>query len=115
MQASEREALKRYLIHSLDNLPKTELTQCTMLATWLVEMYLDKLIEVDDRSLDEQTNLKREFLHFLQAPAPPTAPAPLPRFVGVCSRPIPYPSTLRCASARIRGSLGASARSCRTT
>ena len=28
--------------------------------------YLDKLIEVDDRPAEEQTNLKREFLHFLQ-------------------------------------------------
>ncbi|KAG0147221.1 hypothetical protein CROQUDRAFT_479078 [Cronartium quercuum f. sp. fusiforme G11] len=61
----ERDALRYYLISRLERLKRNDLTQRMMLATWLTEIYLAKINELEDLaasgSSDEDTaNLKVE-------------------------------------------------------
>ncbi|GAA5972280.1 hypothetical protein JCM11641_002389 [Rhodosporidiobolus odoratus] len=64
-EKGERDALRYYLVARLERLNKTDLTQRLMLSTWLVEMYLAKLTELEDlaaaeRSSEDAENLKVE-------------------------------------------------------
>jgi len=48
IDADERDALRYYLITRLERLKKTDITQRVMLVTWLVEIYLSKINQLDD-------------------------------------------------------------------
>ncbi|KAI8059195.1 Pep3/Vps18/deep orange family-domain-containing protein [Gongronella butleri] len=48
IEQDEMDALRVYLSHKLDHLQKKDRTQKTMLATWLVELYLSKLDALDN-------------------------------------------------------------------
>ncbi|GAA6038969.1 hypothetical protein JCM8097_000132 [Rhodosporidiobolus ruineniae] len=50
VEKGERDALRYYLLAKLERLKKTDLTQRLALSTWLVELYLAKLNELDDLS-----------------------------------------------------------------
>lgn len=79
VDAGERDALRYYLRSRLAATRKTDITQRTMLATWLVEFYLSKCNELDDliasssASNDvsnlqaEQTHLEEELQEFFEA------------------------------------------------
>ncbi|CAI5527635.1 unnamed protein product [Closterium sp. Naga37s-1] len=43
VEAGQQDALRSFLLHKLDHLPKQERAQMTMVATWASEMYLDKI------------------------------------------------------------------------
>lgn len=48
LDAEATDALRYYLITRLERLKKSDITQRTMLSTWLVEIYLSKLDELED-------------------------------------------------------------------
>ncbi|KAM3584072.1 tethering complex subunit [Umbelopsis sp. WA50703] len=48
IERDERDALRNYVSNKLDRLKKGDLTQKTMLATWLVELYLSKINQLED-------------------------------------------------------------------
>ncbi|GAA5865517.1 hypothetical protein JCM8547_001274 [Rhodosporidiobolus lusitaniae] len=48
VEKGERDALRYYLVAKLERLGKGDLTPRTLIATWLVELYLAKLNELDD-------------------------------------------------------------------
>lgn len=48
IDADEKDALRYYLVSRLERLRKGDLTQRMMLATWLVEIYLAKINELED-------------------------------------------------------------------
>lgn len=48
LDVDARDALRYYLVSRLERLRKSDTTQRTLLATWLVEMYLGKLDDLDD-------------------------------------------------------------------
>ncbi|CAO1622916.1 unnamed protein product [Sympodiomycopsis kandeliae] len=48
LDVDARDALRYYLVARLERLRKVDTTQRTMLATWLVEIYLSKLDELED-------------------------------------------------------------------
>ena len=50
---NERDALRNYLHSRLSHLRKTDLTQRMMLATWLVEIFLAKLNDLEDVAASE--------------------------------------------------------------
>ncbi|KAM0793369.1 hypothetical protein ACM66B_000824 [Microbotryomycetes sp. NB124-2] len=52
---NERDALRYYLVARLERLKKTDITQRMMLATWLVEIYLSKLAQLEDAAAAERT------------------------------------------------------------
>ena len=57
----ERDALRRYLMTKIDFYPKISVTQRTMIASWLIEIFMSKLNSLDDSittqaQLDESTN-----------------------------------------------------------
>ncbi|KAI0830628.1 Pep3/Vps18/deep orange family-domain-containing protein [Trametes gibbosa] len=56
LDASERDALRSYLISRLERTRKTDLSQRMMLATWLVEFYLSKCNELDDLVASESVS-----------------------------------------------------------
>lgn len=61
----ERDALRYYLVAKLERLKRTDLTQRMMLATWLVEIYLSKINQLEDiaaaeRAADDVENFKAE-------------------------------------------------------
>ncbi|MBW0462821.1 hypothetical protein O181_002536 [Austropuccinia psidii MF-1] len=61
----ERDALRYYLISRLERLKRQELTQRMMLATWLTEIYLAKINELEDlatseTSIDSSANIIAE-------------------------------------------------------
>ncbi|CAI5535960.1 unnamed protein product, partial [Closterium sp. Naga37s-1] len=43
VEAGQQDALRSFLLHKLDHLPKQERAQMTMVATWASELYLDKI------------------------------------------------------------------------
>ncbi|KAG0503649.1 hypothetical protein HPP92_003721 [Vanilla planifolia] len=53
---AEQDALRTYLLRRLDNLTKDDKCQITMISTWIIELYLDKinrlLLEDDSISVD---------------------------------------------------------------
>ncbi|RIA95939.1 Pep3/Vps18/deep orange family-domain-containing protein [Glomus cerebriforme] len=78
VERDERDALKKYLLNKLDKLRRQDLTQKTMIATWLVEIYLSKINMLEDLAASsagsddisnfkaEQTVLEDEFKGFLE-------------------------------------------------
>jgi len=65
IRMNNRDALKTYLLQKLDNLTKTDVTQRTLLCTWLVEIYLDKLNRAASEKTSNVSLLKAEFKDFL--------------------------------------------------
>lgn len=67
IRKGERDALKQYLVTKLANLrPIQEATQITIISTWLVEIYLDKLNSLRDAADDERFKvIQEEFYAFL--------------------------------------------------
>jgi hypothetical protein len=64
---NEQNALKTYLTNKLENIKSnksTDATQLTLIATWLVEIYLDKLNQLQDKDTFDAT--KEEFEQFLK-------------------------------------------------
>ncbi|GAA5878842.1 hypothetical protein JCM1840_000732 [Sporobolomyces johnsonii] len=53
---NERDALRYYLVARLERLRRTDLTQRMMLATWLVEIYLAKINELEDAAAAERAS-----------------------------------------------------------
>ncbi|KAK0526251.1 tethering complex subunit [Tilletia horrida] len=64
IDSDERDALRYYLIARLERLKKTDLTQRVMLATWLVEIYLSKINQLEDmataRAASDAANFRLE-------------------------------------------------------
>ena len=54
LEAGQPDALRAYLLHRLDALPRTERSQITMLVTWLLELYLDKATRLQQRMAAEE-------------------------------------------------------------
>ncbi|KAG9103218.1 hypothetical protein FRC06_011758 [Ceratobasidium sp. 370] len=68
VDSGERDALRYYLRSRLASMRKTDITQRTMLATWLVEFYLGKCNELDDliassSASNDVSNLQAEQTH----------------------------------------------------
>ncbi|GAA6060223.1 hypothetical protein JCM10212_002302 [Sporobolomyces blumeae] len=62
---NERDALRYYLVAKLERLKRTDIAQRLMLATWLVEIYLAKINELEDaaaaeRSSEDADNIRAE-------------------------------------------------------
>lgn len=66
IEAKQEEALKEFLLKKLNNLKQNERTQITLLVTWLAELYLNRLgqLESDGNSIIFQET-REEFRHFL--------------------------------------------------
>ncbi|GAA5958403.1 hypothetical protein JCM3765_007864 [Sporobolomyces pararoseus] len=60
---NERDALRYYLVARLERLKRTDLTQRMMLATWLVEMYLAKINELEDAAAAERVSEDADNIH----------------------------------------------------
>ncbi|KAE8215675.1 hypothetical protein CF327_g1075 [Tilletia walkeri] len=64
IDSDERDALRYYLIARLERLKKMDITQRVMLATWLVEIYLSKINQLEDiataKSASDAANLRIE-------------------------------------------------------
>lgn len=56
IDSTERDALRYYLVMRLERLRKTDLMQRMMLATWLVEIYLAKINELEDVAAAEEAS-----------------------------------------------------------
>ncbi|XP_017310953.1 vacuolar protein sorting-associated protein 18 homolog [Ictalurus punctatus] len=67
IEAKQEEALKEFLLRKLDNLKAKEKTQITLLVTWLTELYLNRLgqLEADVRKRAEFQETREEFRRFL--------------------------------------------------
>ncbi|KAF9428590.1 hypothetical protein BGZ94_001853 [Podila epigama] len=78
VERDERDALRSYLLAKVDKLRKGDITQKTILCTWLVEIYLSKLNQLEDLAASsaadsdvqnleaEQSVLEDEFKGFLE-------------------------------------------------
>ncbi|GAA5923143.1 tethering complex subunit PEP3 [Sporobolomyces koalae] len=60
---NERDALRYYLVAKLERLRRTDVTQRMMLATWLVEIYLAKINELDDAAAAERASEDADNIH----------------------------------------------------
>jgi hypothetical protein len=60
LDAAENDALRYYLVMRLERLRKTDVTQRIMLATWLVEIYLSKINELEDVAAAEAASTNVE-------------------------------------------------------
>ncbi|UZJ55107.1 hypothetical protein CBS101457_004427 [Exobasidium rhododendri] len=56
IDSTERDALRYYLVMRLERLRKNDLMQRMMLATWLVEIYLAKINELEDVAAAEEAS-----------------------------------------------------------
>eukprot|EP01130_Rhizamoeba_saxonica_P012344 TRINITY_DN5188_c1_g1_i2.p1 TRINITY_DN5188_c1_g1~~TRINITY_DN5188_c1_g1_i2.p1 ORF type:complete len:926 (+),score=184.08 TRINITY_DN5188_c1_g1_i2:22-2778(+) len=66
IQVQELDSLRTYLLEKLQNLnPNRDHTQITIICTWLTEMYLNKLNELEANFKDLEV-LKQDFLGFLE-------------------------------------------------
>eukprot|EP00002_Diphylleia_rotans_P023649 TRINITY_DN4651_c0_g1_i3.p1 TRINITY_DN4651_c0_g1~~TRINITY_DN4651_c0_g1_i3.p1 ORF type:complete len:921 (+),score=186.87 TRINITY_DN4651_c0_g1_i3:58-2820(+) len=66
VSSNEREALSGYLQEKLNSLKPTDITQRTLLCTWLVEIYLDQLNSLEANVKEKQRDLVLdEFRQFL--------------------------------------------------
>ncbi|XP_076873703.1 vacuolar protein sorting-associated protein 18 homolog [Brachyhypopomus gauderio] len=67
IEAKQEEALKEFLLKKLNNLKSTEKTQITLLVTWLTELYLNRLgqLELDKAQIDLFQVTREEFRSFL--------------------------------------------------
>lgn len=70
IEAKQEEALKEFLMKKLTNLKPTEKTQITLLVTWLTELYLNRLgqLETDDGKQEVFLKTREEFRTFLKSP-----------------------------------------------
>ncbi|KAG0029033.1 hypothetical protein BGZ81_004192 [Podila clonocystis] len=78
VERDERDALRSYLLAKVDKLRKGDITQKTIICTWLVEIYLSKLNQLEDLAassaadsdvqnlMAEQSVLEDEFKAFLE-------------------------------------------------
>ncbi|KAG9067424.1 hypothetical protein KI688_012207 [Linnemannia hyalina] len=78
VERDERDALRSYLLAKVDKLRKGDITQKTIICTWLVEIYLSKMNQLEDLAASsaadsdvqnlqaEQTVLEDEFKGFLE-------------------------------------------------
>lgn len=68
IEAKQEEALKEFLLKKLNNLKQSERTQITLLVTWLAELYLNSLgqLESDGNSVIFQET-REEFREFLSS------------------------------------------------
>lgn len=68
IRMGNRDALKTYLLQKLEKLDAKDVTQQTLLCTWLVEIYLDKLNRLtNDRDASNRELLQVEFKRFMAA------------------------------------------------
>lgn len=67
-RVEQDEALRRYLLFKLSNTPQRMMSQRTLLSTWLVQVFLDKLTSLrgDPRNEAVYRNTQKEFHAFLQ-------------------------------------------------
>uniref|UniRef100_W5LD51 Vacuolar protein sorting-associated protein 18 homolog n=1 Tax=Astyanax mexicanus TaxID=7994 RepID=W5LD51_ASTMX len=67
IEAKQEEALKEFLLKKLGNLKSSEKTQITLLVTWLTELYLNRLgqLEVDESKSKQFEETREEFRDFL--------------------------------------------------
>lgn len=67
IEAKQEEALKEFLLKKLGNLKSSEKTQITLLVTWLTELYLNRLgqLEVDESKNKLFNETREEFRDFL--------------------------------------------------
>ncbi|KAI7799511.1 vacuolar protein sorting-associated protein 18 homolog [Triplophysa rosa] len=70
IEAKQEDALKEFLIKKLNNLKPSEKTQITLLATWLTELYLNRLgqLEAEDGKQHVFQETREEFRSFLKSP-----------------------------------------------
>ncbi|XP_056621226.1 vacuolar protein sorting-associated protein 18 homolog [Triplophysa dalaica] len=70
IEAKQEDALKEFLIKKLNNLKPSEKTQITLLATWLTELYLNRLgqLEAEDGKQHVFQETRDEFRSFLKSP-----------------------------------------------
>eukprot|EP01102_Stenamoeba_stenopodia_P010615 TRINITY_DN321_c1_g3_i2.p1 TRINITY_DN321_c1_g3~~TRINITY_DN321_c1_g3_i2.p1 ORF type:complete len:980 (-),score=215.52 TRINITY_DN321_c1_g3_i2:2222-5161(-) len=67
IQANERDALKTFLIFKLSSLSRNDQTQQTIICTWLVEIFLNKLNQLKDSgNVKGYESFQEEFRHFLE-------------------------------------------------
>lgn len=69
IEAKQDEALKEFLLKKLGNLKQSERTQITLLVTWLTELYLNRLgqLEADSGPGGLFQETQEEFRHFLSS------------------------------------------------
>ncbi|RVE56185.1 hypothetical protein OJAV_G00233460 [Oryzias javanicus] len=66
IEAKQEEALKEFLLKKLSNLKLSERTQVTLLVTWLAELYLNRLGQLEsDGNSSEFQQTREEFRQFL--------------------------------------------------
>lgn len=71
IEAKQEEALKEFLLRKLDNLKNGEKTQITLLVTWLTELYLNRLGQLEAESMMDNKRkamfqeTREEFRRFL--------------------------------------------------
>ncbi|XP_057677998.1 vacuolar protein sorting-associated protein 18 homolog [Corythoichthys intestinalis] len=68
IEAKQEEALKEFLLKKLSNFKSSERTQITLLVTWLTELYLNRLGQMEDddgKSGDLFRETREEFRQFL--------------------------------------------------
>ncbi|GAA5995221.1 tethering complex subunit PEP3 [Rhodotorula paludigena] len=63
VEKDERDALRYFLVAKLERLKRTDLTQRMMLATWLVEIFLAKINELEDLAAAERTSGDADNFH----------------------------------------------------
>ncbi|BGP36576.1 tethering complex subunit [Rhodotorula kratochvilovae] len=63
VERDERDALRYYLVAKLERLKRTDLTQRMMLATWLVEIFLAKINELEDLAAAERASGDADNFH----------------------------------------------------
>ncbi|KAA0708592.1 Vacuolar protein sorting-associated protein 18 -like protein [Triplophysa tibetana] len=70
IEAKQEDALKEFLIKKLNSLKPSEKTQITLLATWLTELYLNRLgqLEAEDGKQHVFQETREEFRSFLKSP-----------------------------------------------
>ncbi|XP_024543759.1 vacuolar protein sorting-associated protein 18 homolog isoform X2 [Selaginella moellendorffii] len=68
LKINEQDALRTYLLRKLDSLGRDERSQITMVATWVVELYLDKMNQLllhNDETQSQYAGVVEEFKAFL--------------------------------------------------
>ncbi|KAI9293383.1 hypothetical protein K502DRAFT_293809 [Neoconidiobolus thromboides FSU 785] len=53
IQKNELDALRSFLLIKLENINKSDITQTILLSTWITELYLVKMNEMEENSVDE--------------------------------------------------------------
>lgn len=70
IEAKQEDALKEFLLKKLNNLKAAERTQITLLVTWLTELYLNRLGQLESGGDDTAPlfqEMRGEFRHFLSS------------------------------------------------